>query len=475
MKSKRLQFLGAGALLLATAVAGLTARGGVGFASVPRGPGKTVAVGDGPVRFTATLDRTAVLRGQDGTARLELVISALRDAGKSGERRPTDLAIVLDGSGSMQGDKIEYARAAVGELLAQLGPEDRFALVTYSDAATLTVPLSRVDDGGREHWHETVSRIFPNGGTNMSSGLDLGIDVVERARGDGRVPHVILISDGLANQGDPSLAGLTQRAQRAARGEYMLSTVGVGADFNESLMSALADAGTGNYYYLENAASLAEVFARELGAARATVVSGLAVQIDPAAGVNVVDAAGYPLERNGSSVVFRPGSLFEGQERRIWVTLGFPHDTLGEYEVGRLSLSYGADHERRTLHVENLPRIACVEGEEKFYSRLDVDAWSRSVIVDAYNRMQEEVAQAVKAGRRDEALHHVREFREHTAEMNEHLQSAPVGAQLDRAGKLERDVAAAFEGEDQGERQNLLSKSAGAEAIDARRAGSKLK
>ena len=85
------------------------------------------------------------------------------------------------------------------------------------------------------------------------------------------------------------------------------------------------------------------------------------------------------------------------------------------------------------------------------------------------------VRAALERDERDEALQHVREFRHRTAAMNEHLQSAPVGAQLDRADKLEHDVAAAFEGEDQGERQNLLSKSAGAAAIDARRAGSKRK
>ena len=67
----------------------------------------------------------------------------------------------------------------------------------------------------------------------------------------------------------------------------MLTTVGVGADFNEYLMTALADAGTGNYYYLKAGDDLASVFAREFDAARATVASGLAVRIEPADGVRV--------------------------------------------------------------------------------------------------------------------------------------------------------------------------------------------
>jgi Ca-activated chloride channel family protein len=165
--------------------------------------------------------------------------------------------------------------------------------------------------------------------------------------------------------------------------------------------------------------------------------------------------------------------LFAGQERRVWVTLGFPHEALDEYDVGRITLSYDALGERHMLPLGSLPRIACVDAEDTFYSRLDGEAWSRSVIVDAYNQMKEEVAQEVKAGRRDEALRRVRAFRDSTEQMNERVGSEAVGAQLDHARELEHDVAAAFEGKNQGERQNRLSKMNAAAAIDARRAGAK--
>ena len=113
-----------------------------------------------------------------------------------------------------------------------------------------------------------MATIVPDGGTNMSSGLDLGLDTIDRMRASGRTSRAILISDGLANQGDATPEGLLRRAGRAARGEYVLTTVGVGADFNEYLMSALADAGTGNYYYLNRSDDLGSVFAREFDAAR---------------------------------------------------------------------------------------------------------------------------------------------------------------------------------------------------------------
>ena len=106
--------------------------------------------------------------------------------------------------------------------------------------SSLAVPLSSV--GRDKSRGDAVAEIQAEGSTNMSSGLDVAFDLIGRTREAGRVPRVILISDGQANSGDPTPEGLTNRARQAARGEYMLSTVGVGADFNEYLMTAIADA-----------------------------------------------------------------------------------------------------------------------------------------------------------------------------------------------------------------------------------------
>jgi len=253
----------------------------------------------------------------------------------------------------------------------------------------------------------------------------------------------------------------------------MLSSVGVGADFNEYLMTAIADAGSGNYHYLRDTRGLGEVFAREFDAARSTVASGLAVRIEPAPGVTVIDAAGYPLEHEGGAVVFRPGSLFSGQERRVWVTLAARRDAVGEYDLANFALSFtGAGGGHSTLSFDRAPRVACVEGEAKFLAGVDVSNWSRSVVVDEYNKMKEDVARKVKAGERERALQAIDDFRDKTAAMNSTLQSPPVAAQLGRVDGLEADVKAAFEGPGQALRQNELSKSASADALSQRRAGS---
>jgi Ca-activated chloride channel family protein len=472
----RRRWIAAGTLLVVTALVGVAARiGGSTQVFVP-GPGETprfAAPSSGPVTFEGRLDRTAVLLGGDGLVRAELVIGAAPDRTVRSARVPTDLVVVLDRSGSMGGDKIADARGAVRELIAQLGPDDRFALVTYSDEAALVLPLASGGDGVRDQWLRTIDGIQADGSTNMSSALDLALDTIERARTSGRVQRAVLISDGLANRGDASPDGLVGRARRAARGEYILSSVGVGADFNEDLMTALADAGSGNYHYLQGTEDLAAVFGREFDAARRTVASGLAVRIEPGPGVSVVDAAGYPLERTAGATTFRPGALFAGQQRRVWVTFAVPHDAVATHGLGRFTLAYDDGRERTTLALPEEPRIACVRGEDDFFAGVDIPAWTRSVVEEGYGKLQAEVAREVKSGRRDEAVGLINKYRVETSALNDRLKSAPVASQLQALDKLEAEVGAAFSGPGAPARQNELGKTMGAEARDQRRVGAK--
>lgn len=448
----------------------LPARPGDGDPAIPAGI-DFVAPGPAPVSFSGRLDRRAVLAGGDGVVKMELVLAAEERPDRLAARTPTDFVVVLDRSGSMDGVKIEQARTAVRELISQLSGADRFALVTYASGAEMSIPLASATEEARRSWRRVVAQVAPGGGTNMSSGLDLALAVTERRAG--RAARLILISDGLANEGDPTPAGLADRARRASAREMVVSTVGVGADFNEFLMSALADAGTGNYYYLEDVEQLARVFAGELGATRATVASAVEVAIDPGDGVRVVDAAGYPLEQVDGKTVFRPGSLFAGQERRIWVTLAVANDAPGPRRLGAFTAAYKDQGVTRVLGFSEQPQVACVAEEEAYLAAFDRDAWARSVAEEDYNRLQQRVAGYVKAGRRGEALKEIGDFRAENERLNLQMRREDVRRKLEELESLQAEVDDAFRGADQAEKQNLLSKSRQAAGLDGRRAGSK--
>jgi Ca-activated chloride channel family protein len=433
-------------LLAATVAAGAAAKlGRSAPAAGAAGPARSFAAAStGPIHFRGTLEGGAVLPARDRDVRLELVIGADAAPGPAAVRAPTDLVVVLDRSGSMLGEKMEQARAAVRALIANLGDADRFALVTYSDGAQIAIPLEGA--AGRARWSAVVDAIRADGGTAMSVGLDRALDLVDAGRRPGRVPRVVLISDGLANQGDVSREGLLRRAARAARGEYALSTVGVGADFDEGLMAALADAGTGNFHFLASATGLDRVLASEFATARDTVASGLRVAIEPAPGVRVVDAAGYPLAREGAEVAFQPGALFSGQERRVWVTFEVPAHASGDVPLGRVALEYTAAGERHRLVFTETPHVAAVADERRYFMALDTPTWERSVVVDQYNALRRSVAEAVKDGRAREAIVEIQKYRADVAAKNQRVQSPTVVRQLDEAAHLQHRMEAAASG-----------------------------
>ena len=466
------------ALAVVTIAAHLLTQRSIAVPVIPSSGGLDFASpGGSSVSFTGSLDRSAVLAGGDGQVKMELVLAAEERTAGPTPRTPTDFVIVLDRSGSMDGVKIEQARAAVRELISQLSADDRFALVSYSSGAAVSIPLSEAAGDARRHWRQVVAAIEPGGGTNMSQGLDLALTLTEGHR-IGRAMRLILISDGLANQGDATIGGLSARARQAAVREAVVSTVGVGADFNEFLMSRVADAGTGNYYYLSDVEQLAQVFSDEFEASRETVATAVAVSIAPGDGVRVVDAAGYPLEHLAGRTIFRPGSLFAGQERRIWVTLQVPNSAPGEHPLGAFAIHYKdpAESNRaltRVVEFTDAPVVACVADETEYHDSFDKSAWARSVAEEDYNFMQQRVAGYVREGRREEAMREISDFKSENRRLNQVMQQEAISKKLEELESLQVEVEDAFEGRDQLQKQNRLSKIRQYAGRDGRRMGSK--
>ena len=349
--------------------------------------------------FEGRLDRGAVHVGGDGLVHLELITTGANLPDLAVIRRPTDVVVVLDRSGSMGGDPMAKALAAIRELIGQLGHEDRFALVTYSNGVDLAIPLEIAAPEARIGWTVALNSITSGGGTNMAAGLDRAHELVSTTREAGRVARIILLSDGHANQGDATPEGLARRSGRAVTGEYVLSTVGVGEGFDERLMSRLADAGTGNFYYVPDVRVLAGIFADEFESARETVASALEIRIDTPAGVEALDAAGYPIEMRPGYVIVRLGSLFSGQKRSLWVTLRVPAQNEGETVLGAVKLLYRTlDGDRHEARLARFPAIAAVVDQSEFVASLDKDAVNTHHVEETVNLLQQSVSALVASG-----------------------------------------------------------------------------
>jgi Ca-activated chloride channel family protein len=293
------------------------------------------------------------------------------------------------------------------------------------------------------------------------------------------MPLAILVSDGHANEGDHSMEGLRARAARAVAGEYVLSAVGVGSGFDEALMSALADAGTGNFYYVRDGSDLGDVFAGEFLSARDTVASSLSVEIDLGDGVELLDAAGYPVERSGRTARFRPGTLFAGQERRVWLSLRAPTDALRDVDAAELRLTWrdpnaSPEEPPRVLRIAEPLRVACVADERVFAASLDGDLVRRGLAGDKLAALKQDVASSLRLGRQDEARQRIQAFRLESRADYGRLGLAPEEqGSFREAEALELDVKDAFASPASPAARNALSKTLSSEGQDGRRPGAK--
>ncbi len=404
---------------------------------------------DGDIlRASGHLVQNKVLLGADGAVGLRLTLQAGDLAtGDHPEARNVDMVIVLDRSGSMQGSKLEDARQAILNLLSNLSARDRFALVTYSDGFHIASELVNVTPERRPHLAAAVNRVCAGGGTNLGAGLQAGINLLGTPVRSGNAGRVILISDGLANRGITDLKSLAGIAASAVESEFAISTVGVGVEFNEQLMTAIADRGTGSYYYLENPAAFAEVFQQEFYNTRTAGITGLKIHIPVNNGIRLSDAAGYPIDTRNGQAVFYPGRLRYGQTRNLYLTLQVATHRQRTFKLDGIQIHY--QHNGRT-HVAALDEsftIACVNDPQRVYSSIDKRRWSQITINEEFNRLKQDVAADIKSGKKQEALEKIEKYYNEKEAVNAVVGSAEVTDNLDRDVKeLKTMVKDTFEG-----------------------------
>jgi Ca-activated chloride channel family protein len=449
MKRPRLKsFILILALIVATGAAMAYTGRGKPTAPQPPSPPPIVFSGSGPLNLSGHLVQTHVLRGSPGRVGLELMLSA----GPGGEGylsndRGIDFVVVLDRSGSMQGPKLEYARQSLLSLVAGLTERDRFALLSYSDAVQKHCDLLAGTDRNRQVIQSAVNGIYSSGATNLGDGLRAGIDLITAAGRPGHPGRVILISDGLANRGVTEPAALGRMAAVAAGKEFAVSTVGVGADFNEFLMTRIADQGAGAYYYLDNPAAFAEMFQKEFLAVKSAAATGIAVSLALPPGVRLVDASGYPVAVSGDTALFYPGSLRSGQTRRIFLTLQVPTSEEALFPIGRVTARYRHNGQPHEVFMENAFTIACVRDEGRVLSSIDRTRWEHKVLNDDYNRLKQEVAADISAGSVDSAHQRIDAYEKEQKALNAVVNSPGVARNIESDVKdLKKRVDETFQG-----------------------------
>lgn len=368
----------------------LAAQGGAPRATFT-GPGThgSVALTQGAVEANGTREVYAEVRVAADRAEGEHVAA------------PIALAVVLDISGSMSGEKLEQARSAVSSLVERMRDDDRIALITYSDSARMVQPLGRVGDV-RAQLRLTIPTIHIEGGTNIPSGLALGHQALNEAP-SGMVRRVVLLSDGQDTSGR-QLEVITGEVRQRANLGVSLSSLGIGTDYDERFMSSVADAGRGNYEFLRDGAQVGPFLARELQQTSGTTMDRTVVQLTLPTGWSLASAHGAEPTTMGNMVSLPVGPLFGGDERRIFVRLNVPAGA-AETTAGSLDarVQYFAVRDARdvSLSAGTLP-LRVVATEAQAAATRDATLYGDALSVNVAARQQEAVV-AWRDGRAEEA------------------------------------------------------------------------
>lgn len=255
------------------------------------------------------------------------------------ERTPLNLALVLDTSGSMDSpDKMPYLKQSLRVFLGSLQPTDRVALVTYDTNAHLLWPSQPVGDG---HWiRATVESLRPGGNTNLHAGLMLGLQEVERHFDIRHNNRVILLTDGIANRGTTDPNSIAREAPAYNQHGIYLSTIGLGLDFNDQLLSTLAQQGRGAYHFVDSAQEMDKVFRREVEGLVERVANDVRVNILPQSGVRLESVTGLQGSPPPGGANLGLQDMGAGDSQVLMVRLEVGHGVKSRRPLAEVTLSY---------------------------------------------------------------------------------------------------------------------------------------
>ncbi len=237
-------------------------------------------------------------------------------------RAPVSLALVIDRSGSMAGAKLLHAKQAALKLVELLDENDRLAIVHYGTDVRV-FPGTRATEDARARMQRYIRAIEDEGGTNIGDALMAGKAQLDAASGEFKVNRLLLLSDGQPTVGVTSPAGLVRVVTRIRGAGVTVTSLGVGADFNEDLMQRLADVGGGAYGFISgnNGAALAQIFERDLQQAATLVASGVQLKLTLPDGVTFREVYGRPFSQAGRVVTVSLPDFSARQSEKLVVRL----------------------------------------------------------------------------------------------------------------------------------------------------------
>ncbi len=292
---------------LAVATTVLTASGGL-FSSTPNTP---------VISCRVESERTVLTADKPESIMVKVSLKGMERVILDGERSPVNMALVIDRSGSMSGERLAQAKEGAIAAINRLTSSDYASVVIFDDSIDTIVSARRVTD--KEAIISRIRDIRAGGSTAIFGGVSQGAAEVRKNSERGFINRIVLLSDGQANVGPQSPADLGRLGVSLMKEKISVTTIGVGLGYNEDLMTRLAGKSDGNSYFVENNNDLPRIFTSELGNVLSVVAKSVKVVVRFSSGATPVEIVGREGTIDGNCVSLDFNQIYSAQEKYVLI------------------------------------------------------------------------------------------------------------------------------------------------------------
>ncbi|MBK8257004.1 MAG: VWA domain-containing protein [Polyangiaceae bacterium] len=269
----------------------------------------------GAVTVEAALGSPVLLATGESTVYARLRIATQKRP--ESERGPVNLVLVMDTSGSMEGAAIVDAKKAAVQMVESLRNGDFLAVVAFDSKVDTLLPSTALDADVKREVIGKIQALTARGTTDMQSGISTGLALANEHFNTKSVNRVILMSDGIPNREDQ----IESYARNAASRGISITTLGLGLDYDETLMGKIAEISGGRYRYVESSDKLAQFFTDELDQINTVYARQATAVFVPGPGVHIDAVVGGESGMVGTGGYVTLGDIGRGYSRDIVVRL----------------------------------------------------------------------------------------------------------------------------------------------------------
>jgi Ca-activated chloride channel family protein len=286
---------------------------------------------------------------------------------KHASRPGQAVQVVLDRSGSMEGQPLEAAKGSLLKLVDRLAPQDSFGLVAFDDTALVVVPTRTMADHHMPSLRKAIREMSTGGSTDISAGYLMGLRELNRVQASGG-STLLLISDGHANAGEQDPKFFSEVSTKSAGDKVTTSTIGLGTGYDETILEALAQGGGGAHRFAGSIDEAVGAIAAEVDDLLDKTVVNAVLRVTPTSAMSEVPAIEVlqrlPYWKDGETYVVQLGDLYSGENRRFVIDMPVPGiASLGLCKIADITVEYLDLAARQEISVTMPVNVNVVPGD----------------------------------------------------------------------------------------------------------------